>query len=101
MSENGRPTCLDEAAAIVTGGRQDDYGHPHENHSAMAKSARAYIWRRYSVDVPLDAEDWCALMLLCKVYRHAHRRTQDNRVDMAGYALNMELCAEREAAGSE
>ena len=86
-------SILDEARALVEGPRRDHYGHPSENHGCTAELVRAYIKRSYGVDVPIDGHDICMFNILQKVSREACGRQRDNRVDIAGYALNADVIA--------
>lgn len=91
---------LTEAQDAITE-RGKAYGHPLENHSATAEMWSSYLQRRYGVSLPLDAEDVCLLNILQKVSREAHQRKHDNRVDMAGFAANIEMAQqERERRDS-
>lgn len=80
----GNQSILDEAAAAVNGARNEDYGHPLDNHSRTAA-----LWSTY-VGVPLTAEQVCFMNILQKVSRSVHRPTRDTLVDIAGYAENIE-----------
>lgn len=99
------PDMLAEAAQLVSVERQEKYGHPLENHTATAEMWRAYVQRKYGVKLPFDAEDVCWMNVLQKVSREANSPQRDNRVDVAGYAANVEMViVERErrvAAGDE
>ena len=71
---------LDTAAKIVTGQRQYDYGDKYQNHQNIADLWSSYIGKKIS------AHDVAICMLLVKVARLKHRKTEDCYVDMAGYA---------------
>jgi hypothetical protein len=84
-------TILEEANKATSVSRNKAYGHPAANHSCTARLWRAYIERRFGVDLALTAEDVCMLNILQKVSREAHGHTRDNLVDIAGYARNVEM----------
>ena len=71
---------LEEAAKIVTGQRQFDYGNKYENHKNISDLWSAYLGNKVS------AHDVAICMLLVKVARLKHRTTEDCYIDMAGYA---------------
>lgn len=74
------------AKAAVFGKRRDDYGTPLANHDRTAKLWAAYLGH------PVTAEDVCFMNVLQKVSRSATGQiTQDTLVDIAGYALNVDL----------
>ena len=71
---------LDKAAKIVTGQRQFDYGDKYQNHENISK-----LWSAY-LDFEISPHDVAICMLLVKVARLKHRKTEDCYLDMAGYA---------------
>ena len=71
---------LEEAAKIVTGQRQFDYGNKYENHKNISDLWSAYLGKEV---LPHDV---AICMLLVKVARLKHRKTEDCYLDMAGYA---------------
>lgn len=87
MSES----ILQEAQRIVDGARQNDYGHPLDNHGTTANMWNAFLSRKHGLEFKLDAEDVCMLNILQKISRQANRYTRDNLVDVAGYARNVEM----------
>jgi hypothetical protein len=81
-AKNGRTRCLDEAATIVTGQRDAQYGGPEENFTRIAK-----LWSViFGIDV--TQEDVAMAMVAVKVARYASRSgfQPDTWVDIAGYA---------------
>ena len=91
--------CLFEAAKIVSGARQWDYGTPKLNHGATANLWSIYLERKYGHALELDPRDVCMMNILQKIARDAGGRpTQDNLVDICGYARNAELCEDNEVA---
>ena len=69
---------LERAAKIVQGQRQFDYGNKYENHENIAK-----LWSAY-LGYEVSPHDVAICMLLVKVARLKHRKTEDCYVDMAG-----------------
>ena len=81
-AKNGRTRCLDEAATIITGQRDTQYGGPEENFTRIAK-----LWSViFGIDV--TQEDVAMAMVAVKVARYASRSgfQPDTWVDIAGYA---------------
>jgi hypothetical protein len=91
-------SILLEAEQLINGARQNDYGHPTDNHDRTADLWRSYLRAKYDAIVPLDGEDICFLNVLQKISREMHRATRDGLVDIAGYAGNVELI--RSATGT-
>lgn len=87
-----RADVLDEAKRCVCGQREQDYGTPEDNFSAIG-----YFWAVYlrtahpelSKVLPLNgisAKDVSVMMSLLKVARIATGSSADSFVDLAGYA---------------
>lgn len=76
---------LDKAKAIVYGPRQAEHGKPIDNHTRTATMWGAYL------GIEITARDVCMLNILQKVSRDAHKKGEDNLIDIAGYTLNAEL----------
>ena len=91
---------LEEAMEIVDGDRQDDYGHPIDNHGTTSEMFASYLRRKYGTAAPsaLDAYDTCIFNILQKVSRLANKVTRDGLTDLAGYARNMEMIMDWENA---
>lgn len=89
---------LTEAREAVSGDRMRHYGHPADNHACTAAMWSAYLSRTLGLTVKLSAEDVCMLNILQKVSREANLPKRDNLVDIVGYARNVELIQERNAA---
>lgn len=80
-----KATVLEEAANIVSGARNADYGDPRVNHARTAA-----LWSAY-LGVTITPRQVCVLNILQKASRDAHRAKRDNLVDIAGWARNAEL----------
>ena len=80
-----KETILQEAARVVDGPRQSDYGHPLDNHNRTAAMWSAYL------GITITAEQVSIMNILQKCSRAAKRITRDTLVDVAGYARNVEM----------
>ena len=80
---------LREAQNLVTGDRNDSYGHPAANHGRTAA-----LWSAY-LGVEVTAGVVCVLNVLQKLSRERHQPGRDNRVDAVGYLVNLEACGPR------
>jgi hypothetical protein len=81
-AKNGRTRCLEEAATIVTGQRDVQYGGPEENFNRIAK-----LWS-VIFGIEVTQEDVAMAMVAVKVARYASKSgfQPDTWVDIAGYA---------------
>lgn len=82
MSES----ILIEAERLTNGDRQESYGHPLDDWTAIGRMQAAILsrWlRQYVPDLP--AEISTLLMEPVKISREVHRPKRDNRTDGAGY----------------
>lgn len=79
--ELARVTALREAARIISGDRDAQYGGPEENFTRIAK-----IWS-VIIGVELTAEDVAMCMVGLKVARYASKSgfQPDTWIDIAGY----------------
>ena len=59
MSKN----LLKEAEETIYGPREDTYGPPNVNLTRIADQWSLYMKQKYDVDVKLDAEDVCWMMM--------------------------------------
>lgn len=89
-----RQTVLDEAAAAITGAREDTYGGPEQSFLTIAK-----LWSAY-LDRFIETQDVAVMLALLKVARikHSEGRHYDSWVDLAGYAACGAECALGEEA---
>lgn len=88
IEKENKMTILEEAAELVDGDRQQDYGHPIENHTRTAK-----MWS-VLLDVEVTAEQVCLCMTLQKISRQCHKPKRDNLVDGCGWLRNVEMIEE-------
>lgn len=84
---NTRSTVLQDAAALVNGDRQADYGSPRQNFGRIAR-----LWSAY-LDAEVTAPQVAHMMALVKLARLRHSPGhRDSSVDLCGYAaLGAEL----------
>lgn len=82
-------TILEEAAGIVYGRGEKDYGHPRDNFGDEARAWSAYLHARGLMprDKWLTARDVAQINVLQKVIRDGNASKHDNLVDTIGYAL--------------
>lgn len=90
-ASSSRATLLTDAAKIIDGDRNVQYGDPIDDFSLTAKMWEAYIRRLMetrNLDVPmLDPHDVAVMMLMVKVSRLAQSpEKHDHWLDIAGYA---------------
>jgi len=77
-------TILDEAAKLVDGERNVDYGDPIDNMTQIADLWNTYIG--LAGDIAINARDVTMMMILIKVARDTTSHKRDNLIDIAGYA---------------
>ena len=77
-----RQECLEDAARIVSGDRDKQYGGPENNFNRIAK-----IWS-VIFGIPVTKEDVAMAMVAVKVARYASKSgfQPDTWTDIAGYA---------------
>ncbi len=83
---------LEEADRLTGGDRNEDYGHPLDNHSRTA----AY-WSTY-LGVPISPEQVCVLNVLQKIARSQNTDKRDNWVDVCGWTRNIEMIQDERKA---
>lgn len=97
-------TILEEAAALVGGERQRDYGHPLDNFTRIARYWNAQIAEKLVPGCEITPEDVGSMMVGLKLAREINTPKRDNLVDGAGYLYAMSLFEgerERRAANRE
>lgn len=76
-----REDCLKEAANLITGARQADYGDAKDSFGRIATLWSAYLAAK------IEPHDVAAMMVLLKVSRAVESpKKVDTWIDMAGYA---------------
>ena len=80
-------SCLEEAARIIHGNRQDDYGTPEDSFQRIADYWNSYLFHRKDIreGYTLEAKDVAMMMVLFKIARLEHSYTHDSCVDICGY----------------
>lgn len=83
-----RTAILEQAAKIVSGQREQDYGRPENNFGLIARLWNTYLGPIWQTDDPMIYEEDVAIMMcLMKIARLSSGRYHpDNFVDLAGYA---------------
>jgi len=85
-------TVLQEASRLVYGTKQDDYGHPLDNHCRTAR-----YWT-VLFDRIVTAEEVCLANIVQKISRgQTVDLSRDTLVDIAGYAGNIEMIQDERA----
>lgn len=79
------------AAKLVTGDRQDDYGHPLDDFTRAGK-----IWEAI-LGVPVSAEQVALCMVGIKISRQTNAPKLDNVIDGIGYFLTLAMVQEERA----
>ena len=83
---------LDEAKAIITGGRQDSYGSPEDSFAKIAGYWSIYLKRR------IEPREVAEMMTLFKIARmQGQKPHRDNYIDACGY---LSIAADKMLSGS-
>jgi len=85
VAKNKVESILDEARDLVNGARGKNYGHPIEDFSKTAKMWSAILGSEVS------PQDVGLCMIAVKMSREVNRHKRDNLVDIAGYALTVQM----------
>ena len=85
---NSKDSILVEAESLVMGERGRNYGHPIVDFSRTAK-----IWTALK-DVEFTPSDVAKFMIAVKLSRETNNPKKDNRIDIAGYALTLDMVEE-------
>lgn len=85
----------DEAAKLITGERNEAYGHPGDDLGGVALIWSGLLNTRLSR--PLTGKDVALMMCALKLRREAHKPKPDNLIDAHGYLL----CAEWMETGKQ
>ena len=81
----------DYAVSLVSGDRQNDYGHPFDDFSRTAK-----IWGAI-LGTEVSAEQVALCMVGVKIAREVNRQKLDNTVDGIGYFLTLAMVQQERA----
>lgn len=92
-----RSKVLHEAANLITGQRQKDYGTPEENFKRIGDHWTIHLKSILKDGAEITPRLVAELMMLLKIARTANSPTQDSYVDAAGYSgIAAELAAREE-----
>lgn len=93
-TEPRKESILDEAARIIYGDREKNYGHPGKNLEAIADLWDTYLHRAGLItvqDLGVTPNHVCMMMILMKIARLLNAPDhRDSQVDIAGYVALME-----------
>lgn len=81
-----RVNILNEAASLITGQRQEDYGTPEVNFQRMADYANIHFAYNLANNIPISPRQAAEYMILLKMSRTINSPTRDSYVDIGGYA---------------
>lgn len=79
-----RAQVLDEAKRITATDRNSSYGEPEDNFQRIADLWNVFLQDKLAIN--LTPGDTAALMILVKMAREMNAPSEDNKVDIAGYA---------------
>lgn len=85
---------LEEAAELVDGSRQDDYGHPAENFELIGNMWSALLKDKLNPKFGISSRDVALMMALLKIARQVNKAKRDNLVDAVGYLRTYEKIEE-------
>lgn len=88
-SENPDMLPHEEAATLVHGARQANYGHPLDNFTGTAGIWNGIVHKK--LNAPLTAEDVALCMVGVKLSRETHVSKRDNLVDAHGYLMTYQM----------
>lgn len=84
---NERRKLLEEAANIIDGDRDNQYGGPEKSFELIADFWNVYLKSRLEQGLDLEGYDVAAMMILFKLARLLSNNThRDSILDIAGYA---------------
>jgi len=87
--KRGKQQPHEEAAELVNGARQANYGHPLDNFTGTAGIWNGIIHKK--LITPLTAEDVALCMVGVKLSRETHVPKRDNLVDAHGYLMTYQM----------
>lgn len=97
-TEPTKENILAEAAKIIYGDREKNYGRPDRNLNKIADMWTAYVHGRIEklgkdTEFRFNADDVCLMMALMKIARLINSPShRDSQVDICGYLALMERC---------
>src|SRR3954466_9442603 len=96
-----RVNILNEAADLIVGQRQEDYGTPEENFGRIAEYFNIHFKKNLEQNIPATPRQMAEFMVLLKMARTINSPTRDSYVDIGGYAGIAGELANVEAAKKE
>lgn len=81
----------EEAASIVLGDRQSDYGHPYDNYARQSLVWSGLLYGKLIPGQFITQEDCVMMMTALKLVRQMHKPKRDNIVDAHGYLMVNEM----------
>ena len=90
-------SILEEAAELVGGPREADYGHPAIDFTRTAKFWTEVLRGRLQPNTEVNAHDVALMMVLLKISRQINAPKRDNLVDAAGYLRTLERVQDYQA----
>jgi len=81
-----RAEILREAERLITGDRNRTYGEPMENFENIARLFNTFLRYKLKDGAEITPGDTAGLMILVKLAREMSGPTEDNKLDIAGYA---------------
>ena len=98
-SDDAPRSVCQEAHALQSGDRQNQYGSPDQDFRRTAEMANALFGDK--LRKPLTNVDVSMFMILLKLSRQTHQTKRDNWVDIAGYAQCGQFCDDANAKGGD
>ncbi len=89
-------TVLEEAQRLVTGDRGDAYGHPLDDYTRTAAFWTTLLADKLLPGAEITPQDAIRCMIAVKLSRDVNAPNRDNRTDIAGYALCLDMVDEEE-----
>ena len=92
MSES----ILEEAQRLVTGDRGGAYGHPLDDYTRTAALWSTLLAEKLRPGAKITPQDAIRCMCAVKLSRDVNAPKRDNRTDLAGYALCLQMADDEE-----
>lgn len=99
-----REVLLRDAASLVIGDRNQDYGDPYDDFTLTSELWEAYLSRVFDKrgEICVEPHDVAVMMVLLKVSRLSWTPSKkDHWLDLAGYAACGWDCTTRDVTGTQ